>query len=393
MRPGQNRRVRGRTNRKGPNPLTRSYESNGPDVKIRGTAQHIAEKYTQLARDAQVAGDPVASESLLQHAEHYFRLIAAAQAQYQQTYGVLPRSFEDGEDGDGDDDFGQDSPVHGRIPQGMHPGMDQSNVADDAYPVGIPQPGNAPQGGYRDRPERQDRQDRAERPERFERPQRNERYDRQDRPERHDRSERQSRPEQGRAENERSEQRQDVRQEPRYEPRQDARQDSRAEPRQNSRQERAPRAEPQPRASADSAEFRPEGEREPRGGRRERFRRDRDVRPVSRDEVVAGDDVDQSGGLPAFLTTPLRPAAPAAVEPAVEALAPAPAAAPAPAMPDHGSTEVEARDVEAREVEAREEIAGEEGGERFPVRARRRRGRPRADEATDPADTEQSAAG
>ena len=44
--------MRGR-NRRGPNPLTRSYESNGPDVKVRGTAQHIAEKYTQLARDAQ----------------------------------------------------------------------------------------------------------------------------------------------------------------------------------------------------------------------------------------------------------------------------------------------------------------------------------------------------
>ena len=53
MRPGQNKRMRGRSSgRKGPNPLTRSYESNGPDVKIRGTAQHIAEKYLQLARDA-----------------------------------------------------------------------------------------------------------------------------------------------------------------------------------------------------------------------------------------------------------------------------------------------------------------------------------------------------
>src|SRR2546429_267424 len=76
MRPGQNKRMRGRNNRKGPNPLTRSYESTGPDVKIRGTANHIAEKYLQLARDAQSSGDPVAAESYLQHAEHYFRLIA-----------------------------------------------------------------------------------------------------------------------------------------------------------------------------------------------------------------------------------------------------------------------------------------------------------------------------
>ena len=83
MRPGQkNQRMRGRptNNRRGPNPLTRSYESNGPDVKIRGNAHHVAEKYLQLARDAHTGGDPVAAENYLQHAEHYFRLIAAAQA-------------------------------------------------------------------------------------------------------------------------------------------------------------------------------------------------------------------------------------------------------------------------------------------------------------------------
>jgi hypothetical protein len=83
MRNGQNKRMRGR-NRRGHNPLTRVYESNGPDVKIRGTAHHIAEKYVQLARDAQSSGDPVAAEGYLQHAEHYFRLIAAAQAQFAQ---------------------------------------------------------------------------------------------------------------------------------------------------------------------------------------------------------------------------------------------------------------------------------------------------------------------
>ena len=83
MRPGQNKRMRGNrpsNNRRGPNPLTRSYESNGPDVKIRGNAHHIAEKYLQLARDAHTGGDPVAAENYLQHAEHYFRLIATAQA-------------------------------------------------------------------------------------------------------------------------------------------------------------------------------------------------------------------------------------------------------------------------------------------------------------------------
>jgi hypothetical protein len=84
MRNGQNKRMRGR-NRKGQNPLTRVYESNGPDVKIRGTASHIADKYIQLARDAQASGDPVGAENYFQHAEHYFRLIAAAQEQFRQA--------------------------------------------------------------------------------------------------------------------------------------------------------------------------------------------------------------------------------------------------------------------------------------------------------------------
>ena len=94
----QNKRMRGR-NRKGPNPLTRSYESNGPDVKIRGTALHIAEKYMQLARDAQSSGDRVAGESYLQHAEHYYRIVAAAQAQMPPGQQVF-RSDEEGEDED-----------------------------------------------------------------------------------------------------------------------------------------------------------------------------------------------------------------------------------------------------------------------------------------------------
>jgi hypothetical protein len=99
MRNGQqhhhNKRMRGRNNnnnssnnnnnRRSHNPLTRVYESNGPDVKIRGTANHVAEKYLQLARDAQSSGDPVSAENYFQHAEHYFRLIAAAQEQFRQN--------------------------------------------------------------------------------------------------------------------------------------------------------------------------------------------------------------------------------------------------------------------------------------------------------------------
>lgn len=90
MRSGQqNKRGRGRNNnngRKNGNPLSRTYDSTGPDVKIRGTAQHIADKYTAMARDALGAGDTVMAENYLQHAEHYSRIIAAAQAQMQERY-------------------------------------------------------------------------------------------------------------------------------------------------------------------------------------------------------------------------------------------------------------------------------------------------------------------
>ena len=108
MRPNQNKRMRGRNtgNRKGPNPLSRSYKLNGPDVKIRGTAHHIGEKYLQLARDAQSSGDPVMAESFLQHAEHYFRLIAAAQAAQQASQGYQRQAGEaEAEDLDDDEDF------------------------------------------------------------------------------------------------------------------------------------------------------------------------------------------------------------------------------------------------------------------------------------------------
>jgi len=86
MRQGQqNRRGRSR-NRKGQNPLTRSFESNGPDIKIRGTPSHIAEKYISLARDALASGDPVLAENYLQHAEHYNRIIMTYREQ-QSSYG------------------------------------------------------------------------------------------------------------------------------------------------------------------------------------------------------------------------------------------------------------------------------------------------------------------
>lgn len=79
MRHGsQNRRSRSRGNR-GKNGGNRAqvFDSNGPEVRIRGTAHQICEKYAALAKDARSAGDMVLAESYLQHAEHYQRMIVA----------------------------------------------------------------------------------------------------------------------------------------------------------------------------------------------------------------------------------------------------------------------------------------------------------------------------
>ncbi|HAD25505.1 MAG TPA: DUF4167 domain-containing protein [Alphaproteobacteria bacterium] len=84
MRTSQNsKRARGRGRKPHGNNPNRTFDSNGPDVRIRGNASHICDKYQSLARDANASGDHVAAENYLQHAEHYYRLMAAAQAQSQ----------------------------------------------------------------------------------------------------------------------------------------------------------------------------------------------------------------------------------------------------------------------------------------------------------------------
>lgn len=70
--------------RGGGNPGRQNFDSNGPGVRIRGNASQILDKYTQLARDAQGNGDHVLAESMLQHAEHYYRILNADQPDRQQ---------------------------------------------------------------------------------------------------------------------------------------------------------------------------------------------------------------------------------------------------------------------------------------------------------------------
>lgn len=185
MRQGQqNRRGRGRqssgghnsnqhnqsninNNRKGQNPLARSYESNGPDVKIRGNPAHIAEKYTTLARDAQSSGDSVLAEAYLQYAEHYNRIIMTYREQQQQSGEGQYRPRVPGEAGEaGSDQAGEEY------------GDDQTAGAEGSIRGQEPQPGmfDPPHGRFADRsldqPAREERGPRDDRGNRDDRPQR-----------------------------------------------------------------------------------------------------------------------------------------------------------------------------------------------------------------------------
>lgn len=81
-------------NRRGGNNRAQVFDSNGPEVRIRGTAYQIQEKYAALAKDAQASGDYVLAESYLQHAEHYQRIINSwdnvPQQRYEQPQHIVP---------------------------------------------------------------------------------------------------------------------------------------------------------------------------------------------------------------------------------------------------------------------------------------------------------------
>ncbi len=154
-------------NRRNHNPLTRVYESNGPDVKIRGTANHVAEKYLQLARDAQTSSDPIAAENYFQHAEHYFRLIAAAQEQFRQQnpnfqpprpegggndQQFQPRNDDGADEGDdGTQSFG-DAPFNPREPQPYLPRDAQPFVPREQQAYQPREQRNGPQDARQERP-------------------------------------------------------------------------------------------------------------------------------------------------------------------------------------------------------------------------------------------------
>lgn len=79
---GNHHHNNGGGNRGRVNPRMQTFDSNGPEVRIRGNAFQINEKYTTLARDAMSSGDRVLAESYLQHAEHYQRMINEMTEEY-----------------------------------------------------------------------------------------------------------------------------------------------------------------------------------------------------------------------------------------------------------------------------------------------------------------------
>jgi hypothetical protein len=286
--------MRGR-NRRSPNPLTRSYESNGPDVKIRGTAAHITEKYVQLARDSHASGDTVMAESYLQHAEHYYRLIAAAQTQFQphQAQSFQPRVDEQDAGDDEGDEF--ENSVMDRYtfrpPQSYQPQQNQpyngNGNGNGQQPYPHASQGYGSEAGESDQPMGDMPQPREMR---GDREPRNDREPRQDREPRHDREPRQDR-----------------------EPRHDR----------DARGDREPRQDREPRVDRDMNG----SERDPRGygGRSPFGRRNRGPRPGRPQddrmtERLADRPASGNGGaaqqvdaaaieqpiLPAFITAPVR---------------------------------------------------------------------------------------
>lgn len=135
MNKGPNpKRMRGRGNgrgggRKHNNQRSNVFDSNGPEVRIRGTAQQVLEKYLSLAREASANGDHVSAEGFYQYAEHYYRVHQAMQ-ENAEVNRPKPRSRPDeqGEAGQNEaagSDSDQDGNAGGRQRRGNGGGRNQ----------------------------------------------------------------------------------------------------------------------------------------------------------------------------------------------------------------------------------------------------------------------------
>ncbi len=101
------KRQRGRSRRSSSQSSNRSMESNGPDVKVRGNAKQIFDKYEALARDASSSGNRVKAENYRQHAEHYLRMVNAIEDAKQQARDE--REEQKAEQGSADAESGEDN--------------------------------------------------------------------------------------------------------------------------------------------------------------------------------------------------------------------------------------------------------------------------------------------
>ena len=137
-------------------PLNRNhvFDSSGPDLRIRGTAQQLFEKYLQLGRDATGSGDRVMAESYFQYAEHYFRILNAInQASQQNPQHQGGQNGQQGQPGGPQQNGQQNSQSNGQNAQLTHNGPRRPER--DAYDSeDQPQAGqsNGSQPGYGDQP-------------------------------------------------------------------------------------------------------------------------------------------------------------------------------------------------------------------------------------------------
>lgn len=306
----QQKRTRGRNNgnRRSQNPLTRVYESNGPDVKVRGTAQHVVEKYQQLARDAQATGDYVAAENYLQHAEHYYRIIAAAQAQF----GVQGQPYQRSDDDEFDDEMDEGGSDNQPVYQAREQAPRDNGQRDNGHRDGGQRDGGQRDGNQRDGGPREGQRD-------FFR----------DRDNRRDNRERGQDRNQERGPDRNQERGPDRSQEQRGQERAQDRGQERGQDR--DRSERPDRPEREPREGRWSRESRPyRDNRAPREGGDAGYRD-----PAQQPQPRLGPEVEAEIGLPAFITqsggtAPVSPAAARKTEAPADAVEPKAVAAPAP---------------------------------------------------------------
>ncbi|MCE2516937.1 MAG: DUF4167 domain-containing protein [Alphaproteobacteria bacterium] len=134
--PGKNNRQRGRGRRNGNGQINRNttIDSNGPDVRLRGNALQLHEKYASLANDAAAAGERISAEAYYQYADHYFRVhssIVAAQEERREKH------HDQGSNGGGDKDKADKAPHNSadNAADNADEQADDKAVAEEVQPV------------------------------------------------------------------------------------------------------------------------------------------------------------------------------------------------------------------------------------------------------------------